>query len=235
MATTAQDIINRALRSLSVIGEGETASAAQYADGLISLNDLVESWANEPQMIYQIAQDIIPLTPGKAAYTIGIGAYDVNTTRPVEIEQAFCRWNNVDYPVAIKNREAYEAIISKSLGTNLPEILYYDTGFPASTIRLWAVPNMAGVSLYVDSLKPFAGFATIADTVVFPPGYARALRLNLAVELMPEFQVNNPRLDKMALDAKNGIKRANHLPENVRFDSAIPSGRKGRYNIFSDL
>lgn len=232
MATTAQDIIDRALRSLSVLGQGDSASGQQSSDALDSLNDMIESWATEPNMVYQVSQDVIPLVVNKKDYTIGLGAFDVNTVRPDEIIQAFIRWNSVDYPVRVVNRERYESLIVKDLGTNLPEYLYYDTGFPASTIRLWGKPNMA-TSLYIDSTKPFAGFATLASAVSFPPGYARALRYNLAVELMPEYQVNNVRVDKMALESKNGIKRTNIVSPDARFDSAIPSSHRGRFNIFS--
>ena len=226
---TANDIINRALRSLSVIGQGEPADADQAADALVSLNDMVASWANESLMLFQVSQDQITLTPGKADYTIGEGAYDKNTVRPLSIEQAFVRLNGADYPVKIVDRQRYESIVLKTAQTNIPQWLYYDTGFPASTIRLYCVPSMA-LTLFVDSLKPFASFASLSDVVSLPPGYERALRLNLAVELMPEYQVRNDKIDMMARDAKAGIKRVNYTPPNATLGMA----ERRRYNIYSD-
>ena len=226
---TANDIINRALRSLSVIGQGESADPEQAADCLVALNDLLASWANESLMLFQVVQDQIVLTPGKKDYTIGEGAYDINAVRPVEIIQAFVRLNGADYPVDVVSRDMYQRIVLKSTSTNIPTFLYYDTGFPASTLRLWAVPSQAN-TLFIDSQKPLTSFSTLATAVSLPPGYERALRLNLAVELMPEFQVSNPRLDAMAREAKGGIKRVNYRP--VLADLGVATKR--HYSIYSD-
>lgn len=227
--TTANDIINRALRSLSVIGQGESADASQAADCLVALNDMISSWANESMMLFQVVQDSFALTPGKKDYTIGEGAYDINAVRPMDILQAFIRLNGADYPVKVISRERYQNIILKTTQSNIPSWLYYDTGFPASTIRLWAVPSMAN-TLYVDSQKPLAGFATLADTVTLPPGYERALRLNLAVELMPEYQVANAQVVAMARQSKASIKRTNAKP----ITSDLGINQKRRYSIYSD-
>ena len=226
---TANDIINRALRSLSVIGQGESADPDQAADCLVALNDMLASWANESLMLFQVVQDQITLTPGKKDYTIGEGAFDVNTVRPVEVLQAFVRLNGADYPVDVVSRDMYQRITLKSTSSNIPTFLYYDTGFPASTLRLWAVPSQANV-LFIDSQKPLTGFSALSAAVSLPPGYERALRLNLAVELMPEFQVSNPRLDMMAREAKAGIKRSNYKPPLAQLGLM----NKRHYSIYAD-
>lgn len=224
--STANDIINRALRSLSVIGQGESADADQAADALVSLNDMVAAWANESLMLYQVSQDVITLVPSKKDYTIGEGAYDVNSVRPMRIEGAFIRQGGEDIPVTIVDRAAYRSIAQKSTQSTYPQWLYYDAGYPASTIRLWETPSTA-YSLYVDSLKPLTSFATLGAAVSLPPGYERALRLNLAVELMPEYQVRNDKIDMMAREAKAGIKRVNQKP--IYADLGIPSRRFGNF------
>jgi len=63
-----------------------------------------------------------------------------------------------------------------------------------------------------------------------PPGYERALRLNLAVELMPEYQVANQQVAAMARQAKAGIKRTNSVP--ITSNLGLSGGR--RYSIYSD-
>lgn len=226
---TANDIINRALRSLSVIGQGESADSAQAADCLVALNDMVDSWANESLMMFQVIQDAITLIPGKKDYTIGEGIYDVNSVRPVEITQAFIRLNGADYPVAVIDRHRYQTIALKTTQSNIPSWLYYDTGFPASTIRLWAVPTVAN-TLYIDSQKPLSKFASLGDLVSLPPGYERALRLNLAVELMPEYQVMNQQVAMMARQAKAAIKRTNMTP----ITSNLGINQQRRYSVYSD-
>lgn len=217
---TAGDIITRALRSLSVIAQGESADSDQLADGLVSLNDLLSAWSNERLTVYQTVQESIPLVDGQTAYDIGVGAASKDTARPIRIESAFIRYNGLDYPVQILTRAQYNGILNKSLSSEFPYALYYDPGFPESNIRLYPAPG--GGDLYIDSWKPFSAFATTDDVVSFPPGYERALRFNLSVDLMPEYEVENGLIVDLAKNAKAGIKRANHVPSVMGFDAGIP-------------
>ena len=52
MATTASDQINRALRLLGVLAEGETPSAETSQDALIALNQMIDSWSTERLSVY---------------------------------------------------------------------------------------------------------------------------------------------------------------------------------------
>lgn len=49
-AFTAGQQINRALRILGVLAEGETPSAETSADALVALRQMLDSWKNEPLM-----------------------------------------------------------------------------------------------------------------------------------------------------------------------------------------
>lgn len=53
----AQDIINRAFRALGIIASGETAAAAESADALQALNDMLAEWRGNATMIpdYSVA------------------------------------------------------------------------------------------------------------------------------------------------------------------------------------
>lgn len=48
----AQDIISKSLRMLGAIASGDSATAAEYADGLISLNSIIDSWAADPRFYF---------------------------------------------------------------------------------------------------------------------------------------------------------------------------------------
>lgn len=224
---TAGDIITRALRSLSVLAQGESADSDQLSDGLVSLNDMLVAWSNERLTVYKTVQESIALVGGQSAYDIGSGATSINTVRPIKIEGAFIRLGGVDYPLQILTREQYNEISNKSLSSDLPCALYYDPGFPTSNIRIYPAPT--GGTLYFDSWKPFSAFSTVSDAVSLPPGYDRALRLNLAVEMMPDYQVQNPMVLGLAKESKAGLKRANHNPAVMSFDASIPLN--GNYDI----
>ena len=171
-------------------------------------------------MVYQTVQETITLVGGQSAYDIGVGATSLNTSMPIRIERAFIRLNGIDDPLEILTRDQYQSIASKSDSPT----------FPPVCITTQAIQN------------PLSGFLTRplversistrgAPHGVFyalhgrplPNGYERALRLNLAVELMPEYGVQNQMIYGLAKEAKAGIKRANHTPEVMSFDAEIPS------------
>lgn len=209
MPSSVRNLVSRAHRLLGVVESGNALPEAVYQDGLFAFNAMIEAWATEKLTVYQMSRDIIPLVSGQSDYTIGDSAsYDVNSVRPMNVTSAFVRLSDVDYPVRILTRDQYDSIALKSLQSSIPESLYYDTGYPFGTINVWCVPS-AAITLYLDSVKPFSGFDLLSDVVTFPPGYERALTMNLAVELMPEFNVNNPRIDALAKKAKTTLKRTN--------------------------
>ena len=51
---TARDYITSSLKEIGVLGEQETPTAAQSADGLEALNDLIDQWAAIRLQIYSI-------------------------------------------------------------------------------------------------------------------------------------------------------------------------------------
>jgi hypothetical protein len=71
--TTARDICNRALRAVGALALGETADADQAADTFNFLNDMVDQWSNEAQLIYYKTEIIWTLTANTYQYTIGPG------------------------------------------------------------------------------------------------------------------------------------------------------------------
>lgn len=71
VSSSAQDIINGALRNLNVLAASETASPSDTADALQVLNDLLESWSIDHLNIYASVENILTFTPAKYQYTIG--------------------------------------------------------------------------------------------------------------------------------------------------------------------
>ena len=79
--STALDVIKRAMRLAGVYSIGEEPSADETASGLMALNGMIGTWANETLMIYAHTIDAVPLVANTALYTLGdTGA--VVTTRP---------------------------------------------------------------------------------------------------------------------------------------------------------
>lgn len=209
---TALDIINRAMRLLGVAAAGESLSAAEASDGLTALNQMLDSWGAERLSVYHRSSDSHTLVAGTGTYTIGSGA-TINTTRPVKIESALIREDDIDDPVTIVDGSRFDWISDKS-SEGRPDRLYYDADYPTGTINLHPVPDKA-YTLLLYSHKPLTSFASTATSVSLPPGYERALAYNLAVEMAPEFGKEAPATVVMvAAHAKNTFRR-NNAPRPV--------------------
>ncbi len=84
--STAQTIIEDAHREISVLGEGDSLSAAQLSDSLRALNRLLALESNNLTFDYSASQETIALT-GQSSFTIGATGTIVST-RPIRIDSA---------------------------------------------------------------------------------------------------------------------------------------------------
>jgi len=159
----------------------------------------------------------------------------VNVPLPARISTAFTRIASsggassaLDYPCDIITQEEYSAIGIKNLPGPWPTGLYYNRNAPIGEILVWMAPSSAGEAhLWCDYV--FTRMATLSDPFVVPEGYARAIKLALAVELAPMYgRPVTPDLAAMARDAKAQIKALNGSPTQVAtFDAALAgSGRR---------
>jgi hypothetical protein len=241
---TARDVIQDALEMLQVYAPGETMSDADAERGLGVLNDMLDSWSNESLACYQINQQSVALTVGKATYTIGTsGGADINLTRPLKIldqpGNAFVLDSNsnktwldvlpIDLWGQIPNW-------SSSVTANIPNALFYDPAFPLGTLKFSPFPNTAGYTAYWNSEIQLSTFATLSAALSLPPGYKRALGTNLAVEIKPYFLTGqlDPAIISSASISKANIKRTNIRPLTAGFDREIVSRATGTYNIYTD-
>jgi len=69
--TTAIDLISRALKDIGALEAGETPTPEASADALDMLNDLLDQWSNEDQIVFNFTEIIFPVIQGQTQYTIG--------------------------------------------------------------------------------------------------------------------------------------------------------------------
>lgn len=216
----ALDLIQSAARLTGALASGETLNANEASDCLLVLNDLLENWSTENLAVWGAANETFTLVPGQATYTIG-AAGNFNTTRPIYITSAYCTFGGVDFPVELVNQDQYNLINLKTQEQPIVEKLLYVNDFPQGRITLWPVPNTA-IPLVLSTGRVLSSPVTLATSLTGPPGYLKALRFCLAVELCPEFGMEpTPSVLQITADAKGDYKRANQVPVVSRFDDAI--------------
>ena len=204
--TTARQIIRRSLQLNGVLTKNEAPAGDEASDGLIALNDLIESWSNDSLLIYARLSESFPLVSGQASYTIGPGG-DFDTTRPMQILSAFTRIGNIDYKMSTINGVSFDQIPQKDISSSIPETIFYDGNAPLGTLTIYPVPTTGNIHLR--SEKQLTAFTTLDTDLDLPPGWDRALIYNLALETAPEYgQPANEVVYRVAMDALSKIKTA---------------------------
>lgn len=222
---TVRDIITRAFRLLGVTAAGEQPAADEAQDALDTLNDMIDAWKLERLMVFAILPQRFNLVAGKKSYTMGPGG-DFDTSRPVRIDKVQLLYTTnqplpITLPIEILNLDQYQAIVVPDTGSTIPLQVYPDEAFPLRTLSFYPVPQLdQQIDIFTWGL--IDGFPDINQTVSLPPGYARALRSNLALEIAAEYGKQVPAtVAAMALDAKAGIKSNNIQPLYLGCDAAL--------------
>jgi hypothetical protein len=233
---TVNELLTRSMQLVGAVATGETLTAAEANDGLLSLNDMLEHWSTEGLTIPQIIREEFTLVPGQAAYTIGPSG-NFNTAAPTEIREAriidVSAVPQMELPIEIINYQQWADIQQKGIQSSQPIYLFFQKSAPLSTINLYYVPSVANkIALY--SFKPLTRFTAVTDQIEFPAGYSRAIRYNLAVELAIEYgKEPSPNVMQMAMDAKAALMRQNSEPLYLQSDALIVNGGQNVFNILT--
>ena len=234
VGTTAQTIINGALRLLQVASTDVVLTNDEANDALESLNQMIDGWSNESLMLYHVTREQFTCIPSHNPHTIG-PAGDFVTSVPMNIEAATVTVGGVDYPILPIDYDDYAVIKLKTLQNVYPEYFYFDRSAPAlANLYMYPVPSTAStITLY--SRKALTRFTGLTDSIILPPGYERALKYSLAVELAPEYQVSAGQdVIALAIAAKASIKRTNKRPLTLQIDpAALAVSGKRRFNIYT--
>ena len=234
MATTAGDQINRALRLLGVLAEGETPSAATSQDGLTALNQMIESWNTERLSVFSTQDQIFTWPAGQITRTLGPSGNFVGN-RPVLLDEAtYYRdaGTNVSYGIKFINQQQYDGIAVKTVTSTYPQVIFVNMTYPDVTMTVYPQPTR-DLEWHFVSVQELSNPAVLTTNLTFPPGYLRAFVYNLAMEIAPEFGVEpSPQVTRIAMTSKRNLKRINNPDDVMSMPYAIVASRQ-RFNIYA--
>jgi hypothetical protein len=232
-------LLSSSARLIGVLAEGESLSAQGANDALNSLNDLLDSWSNEGLIAFPLLRETFALaTVGlQQTYTWGTGA-NLNSAWPMRVRKALIQLTGtsppIELPMQMLNADEYAAVVLKTLQSNFPLYCYIDDAYPARNVNVWPVPTDSTNSLGFYSTKPLITIATLGQVLSVPPGYLRAIRYALAIELAPEYGKTAPQeVIAIAEQSKAAIKRNNTKPIYLTMDAAL-TGKSAVYNWKTD-
>jgi len=232
---TVGDQINGALRLIGQLAEGEVPSAETSADCLTAFNQMIDSWSTERLSVFSTQDQTFTWPSATASRTVGPTGQLVGT-RPVAVDEStYFVLNGISYPLSIVNQDQYNAIALKTATSTIPQVLWVNMDMPDATLTVFPVPS-SSFTLHLVSVTPLTQPATLATSLVIPPGYLRAFRFNLAVEIANEFGVEAPPTVKRVADhSKRNLKSINNPMDVMQMPSALVSRRNCNFNIFSGM
>lgn len=223
---TAREMIASSLRLIGVLASSEVATSEEASDALNSFNQMLSSWSTENLIIYQKVRDEFSLVASTATYTWGTGG-TFNSSRPIEIIKANIELQGTDpqeIPLRILNTREYAELSLKELTSNIPLSVYFDGAYPLLNVTFHPVPSAAEKAVFY-SLKPFTEL-TLSTALSYPPGYEKAIRYNLAIDLAPEYgRQPDALIMQQAVESKAAIKRKNIKPILLKADLPISTGK----------
>ena len=233
MATTAGDQINRALRLIGMLAEGETPSAATSQDALTALNQMIESWDTERLAVFTTQDQVFTWPSGTISRTLGPSG-DFVGNRPVLLDDAtyFKASNGVSYGIKFINQQQYNGIAVKTVTSTFPQVMFTNMAFPNIEMTIYPKPTQ-DLEWHFISVEELDNPATLVTNLTFPPGYLRAFVYNLAMEIAPEFGVEpSPQVQRIAMTSKRNLKRINNPDDVMAMPYAIVATRQ-RFNVYA--
>jgi hypothetical protein len=231
---TAGDQINRALRLLGVLAEGETSSAEVSQDSLTALDQMIDSWNTERLSVFSTQDQTFTWPAGQINRTLGPTGNFVGN-RPVLLDDAtYYRdpGTNVSYGIKFINQQQYNGIAVKTVTSTYPQVIFVNMTYPDVDMYIYPRPTR-DLEWHFISVQQLTTPATLATNILFPPGYLRAFVFNLAMEIAPEFGVEpSPQVRRIAMTSKRNIKRINNPDDVMAMPYGIVANRQ-RYNIYA--
>jgi hypothetical protein len=234
-SATAGELIKGSLRLIGMLAEGEEPSADTMQDSIMAMNQMIQSWDTERLSVFGTMDQVFTWPAYEMTRTIGPTGNFVGE-RPIEIDDATYfkdPSSGLSFGVKLINQQQYDGIAFKTVTSTYPQVLWVNNSFPDMTMTIYPVPIKA-LEWHIISVETLHEVSSVATDIYFPPGYLRAFRYNLAMELAPEFGVEpSPQVQRIAMTSKRNLKRVNNPGDLMAIPYPIVATRQ-RYNIYAN-
>ena len=231
---SAADLINGSLRLIGQLAEGEVPSNETSQDALAAMNQMLDSWSTERLAVYATQDQVFTWPATAISRTLGPTGNFVGT-RPVLLDDAtYFRdaSTNVSYGLRMINQSQYNGIAVKTVRSTYPQVMWVNMTHPDIELYVYPVPTR-DLEFHFVSVEPLSQPATLTTDLSFPPGYLRAFRYNLAMELAPEFGIEpSTQVQRIAMTSKRNLKRINAPDDIMSMPYSLMATRR-RFNIYT--
>lgn len=231
---TAGELINGALRLIGLLAEGESPSPETSQDALTAFNEMVESWNTERLAVFSTQDQVFTWPSSTQSRTLGPTG-DFVGQRPIDLDDStYFRdpLTNVSYGIKFVNQQQYNGIAVKTVTSTYPQVMWTNMTYPDIEMYVYPVP-LRDLEFHFVSVEPLTQPASLTTDMLFPPGYKRCFRFNLACEIAAEAGVEPPpTVQRIAMASKRTLKRINN-PGDIMALPYSMVGTRQRFNVYA--
>ena len=247
---TGTAIARASLREIGVLDPIEAGEAELLNDAVAVGTDMIDGWRTERLLIPAITRSVYSLTTSTQTYTIGSGG-----TFNQDYPQAILSWSVIpdddaaatallELPMGRPLTDGqWQGVRVKGQTGSYPTKMWFNTQYAAhlGSLLFHPIPDNGDVDVVLYSAIPELVSLVAGTTYDLRPGYAEAIKTNLAVRLCPRhgrvLARDFPDLVATAREAKAKLKRGNirFTEAGIRGEFLIGSGASRRtHNIYTD-
>ncbi len=232
-------IITRALKEINVLQSGETPTPQQAADGLESLQGMIDAWRANRLTLSQQLRTTFTMPSGDSEIEIGTGlAVPIVTPTWLNSINYVIPGSSpaVEVPIGQMDQDAYAALSIKALSSALPLQSFYQTNMDGVSGTLFLWPQVSqDVTIAIYSPQAVGVPASLNTDLTGPAGYQDAFHYQLSERLVTPFGVEMPQnLPTMAARAWTTMTRPNITPGVLGIDAALVPSSGAGHNWMSD-
>lgn len=200
---TRNQIIERALRILGVLGQDTSANSTQISTGATALNGLVSRFNTLGMPLWKRAESSIALVNNTQTYTL---------SSALKLAEVYIRVVDSSVTWKLELKSEYDIRMLPYTSTGVPNCYSFTPNLAeGGTLRVWPIPDTTVASQYTLLAifqEEFDGFTTSVETPDFPAYWTDALVFELASVLAPEYGI--PLNDRAILksQAKDYLEQA---------------------------
>jgi hypothetical protein len=140
--------------------------------------------------------------------------------------------NNISFGIKLINQQQYNGIAVKTVTSTYPQVMWVNMTYPDIEVYVYPVPTKP-LEFHFVSVEPITNVPSLSTDITMPPGYLRAFKYNLALEIAAEFGINpNPQVSRIAMTSKRNLKRINNPDDIMALPYSLVATRQ-RFNIYS--
>lgn len=182
------EVIESALRKLSVISGGGSPAAYEVTNASEALNAMIKGFQADGMPLWAIKKYTFTVTDGTATYNIG-NSQTINTPMPMKVLQAYrTPTGGENVPMNVYTNYNHN-LLPLALAEGTPVNLYYQPLSTYGVINLWPEPDESTTTITLIYQRPFEDMSAAGDDFDFPPYWTEALIYGLAWRLAPEYGI----------------------------------------------